>query len=95
MLSKCANPRCATTFRYLHEGRLYLIAPGKSRAGHKSRPSAESGQLEYAWLCSSCSLDLTIQIGEEFGTRVVRKLEGKNGSALGTLTTDGSNIEIA
>ena len=27
MLSKCANPTCPTTFHYLHEGRLYVIAP--------------------------------------------------------------------
>jgi hypothetical protein len=95
MLSKCANPTCPTTFRYLHQGRLYVIAPGKPAAGHKSRPSAESGQLEYAWLCSSCSLDLTIQIDEEFGIRVVRKVEGKNGSPLGTSTNDRTNIDIA
>lgn len=24
MLSKCANPNCSHTFRYLHEGKLYL-----------------------------------------------------------------------
>lgn len=95
MLSKCANPACPTPFRYLHEGRLYVIAPKKPPARHKSRPSDESGQLEYAWLCSSCSLNLTIQIDEEFRTRVVRKLERKDGSRLGTSTNDGTIIEIA
>jgi hypothetical protein len=29
MLSKCANPTCPTTFRYLHEGRLYVIDRGE------------------------------------------------------------------
>jgi len=95
MLSKCANPTCPTAFRYLHEGRLYVIASRKPPAGHKSRSSAESGQLECAWLCSSCSLDLTIQIDEEFGARVVRKLEGKNGSKFGTPADDGNTMDIA
>jgi hypothetical protein len=50
MLSKCANPACSTTFRYLHEGRLYLIDPTEALAGHKPRCSSKSGPLEYAWL---------------------------------------------
>ena len=84
MLSKCANPNCPTTFRYLHEGRLYVIAPGEARAGYRPRCSSKSGQLEYVWLCSSCSLDWTIQIDEELGTKVVPKLEAKNGRKFGT-----------
>jgi hypothetical protein len=95
MLSKCANPTCPTTFRYLHEGRLYVIDPGGVQAGHGPRCSSKSGQLEYAWLCSTCSLYLTIQIDEEFGTRVVRKLEAKNGSKFCTSANDSINLDIA
>jgi hypothetical protein len=73
MLSKCANPTCPTTFRYLHEGRLYVISPRETVAGHNPRCSRTPGQLEYAWLCSSCSLYLTIKTGEELEARVVRK----------------------
>ena len=81
MLSKCANPSCSTTFRYLHEGRLYVIDPRGALAGHKPICSTKSGQLEYAWLCSSCSLYLTIRIDEELGTRVVWKFVAKNDSS--------------
>ena len=95
MLSKCANPTCSTTFRYLHEGRLYVIDPREALAGHKPRCSGKSGQLEYAWLCSSCYLYLTIQIDEEFGTRVVRKLEAMNGTRLDTPANDRANIDVA
>lgn len=28
MLSKCANPDCSATFRYLHEGRVFRVEPG-------------------------------------------------------------------
>jgi len=95
MLSKCANPTCSTTFRYLHEGRLYVIDPRDGLARRKPRYSNRSGQLEFAWLCSSCSLYLTIQIDEELGTRVVQKLEARNGSKLGTPVDDNTNIDIA
>jgi hypothetical protein len=95
MLSKCANPTCPTAFRYLHEGRLYVIAPGRALAGHKPRCSSNSGQLEYAWLCSSCSLYLTIQIDEEVGTRVVRKFEPKNGSKFSTPPCDRNKRDTA
>jgi len=95
MLSKCANPTCSTTFRYLHEGRLYVIDPREALARHKPRCSTKSGQLEYAWLCSSCYLYLTIQIDEEFGTRVVRKLEAMNGTRLDTPANDRANIDVA
>jgi hypothetical protein len=84
MLSKCANPTCETTFRYLREGRLYVIDPREVLARHNRKCSSKSGQLEYAWLCSSCSLYLTIQIDEEFGTKVVGKIEAENGLRLGT-----------
>ena len=92
MLSKCANPSCATTFRYLHEGRLYVIGPRGVVAGFHPRCSKTSGQLEYAWLCSSCSLYLTIQTDEDFRTRVVRKREARNAPQFGTSANDSTKI---
>ncbi len=57
MLSKCANPACSTTFRYLHEGKLYLIDT-KAFAGRKPpadlKYAGKASTLEYVWLCSSC-----------------------------------------
>jgi len=79
MLSECANPSCPTTFRYLHEGRPYVVAPRQAVARHNTRRLSRPAQLEYASLCSSCSLYLTIQTDEKFGVRVIRKLEAKNG----------------
>jgi len=77
MLSKCANPTCQTVFRYLHEGRLYLVGPKQALARHKPGCSRKSERDEYAWLCASCSRYLMIQVDEEFGTRVVRKPEAQ------------------
>jgi hypothetical protein len=73
MLSKCANPPCFNTFRYLHEGELYLVSPISRFDGRKrlSTQASKSGSDEYAWLCSVCSSYLTIIIDEENGTLVV------------------------
>lgn len=77
MLSKCANPTCLTLFRYLHEGRLYLISSVSrfDRQKRLSTPGSRSGSPEYAWLCSVCSSYMTIHIDEENGTIVVVQIE--------------------
>jgi hypothetical protein len=95
MLSKCANPTCPTTFRYLHEGRLYVMAPREASAGREPRCStSKSAQIEYAWLCSACSRYWTIQIDQEFGAIVARRLDTKNGSKFSTVANDRTNIDI-
>ena len=74
MLSKCANPLCSNTFRYLHQGRLYVINSVSRRDGRKrfSRCISESQTPEYAWLCTVCCSCMTIAIDEENGTIVLR-----------------------
>ena len=74
MLSKCANPTCSNTFRYLYEGKLYLIDGGSAakRSGF-SRRASEARQPEYAWLCSSCCRCMAILIDEDFQVTVVEK----------------------
>ena len=77
MLSKCANPHCSNMFRYLYEGKLYLIesCQPKTRRNDSSRLTSESRRLEYAWLCSSCCHYLSIRFDQELGVVVVRKSE--------------------
>ena len=65
MLSKCANPRCANTFRYFGEGKLYVSEP-KAQAGNHS-------VLECFWLCSTCCRDMTVQIDDDHAVTVLRK----------------------
>lgn len=72
MLSKCANPNCSNPFRYLHEGKLYLISSVSRFDGRKQLSTAcKFLSPEYAWLCSVCSSYMTIIIDEENGTIVV------------------------
>jgi hypothetical protein len=58
MLSKCANPDCSETFRYLHQGKIFCLAP---------TPEVETltGKLrsvldERFWLCARCSKEMTL-----------------------------------
>ena len=72
-----------------------MIAPRAALGGHKARCSGKSGRLEHAWLCSFCCLYLTTQVDEEFGTRVTRTFEAKNGAKFGTLANNITNMDIA
>lgn len=77
MLSKCANPTCFTTFRYLSEGKLYLVDSKAALVRHggraESKYAGKSCIYEYFWLCSSCCRIMTIQIDNNFEISVVRK----------------------
>lgn len=77
MLSKCANPHCSNTFRYLYEGKLYFVesCPATAKQSDSSRHASESRRLEYAWLCSSCCRHMSIRFDHERGAVVVRKHE--------------------
>ncbi len=78
MLSKCANPVCSNTLRYLHEGKPYLIesigGPAKSKPEADLQDTDKSRAIGYAWLCPSCCRDMTVYIGDEDKVRVVRSL---------------------
>ena len=65
MLSKCANPECSEILRYLHQGKIFCLAP---------TPEVQSvtGMLnpvfeERFWLCERCSQEMTLIWG---GTEV-------------------------
>jgi hypothetical protein len=77
MLSKCASPGCSNVFRYLHEGKLYLI-DFKAALIRRKYPAANTPQeskaaLEYAWLCADCARDLTIYVDPDAGICVVHR----------------------
>jgi len=65
MLSKCANPECTETFRYLHEGKLFYLAttPETETAIGMESPEVR----ERFWLCAQCSREMTLVWG---GTEV-------------------------
>jgi hypothetical protein len=56
MLSKCANPKCTATLRYLHQGRLFVASPRNTVVTSESR-------IDYKWLCDGCCRSMTIMDG--------------------------------
>jgi hypothetical protein len=71
-----------------------VIPRREALAKHEPRYPSGGPQLEYAWLCSSCSSDLTIQSDNDFGMRVVRKGEAKNGPTFSASGSDANNMGI-
>jgi hypothetical protein len=58
MLSKCANPECSETFRYLHQGKIFYLAP---TTDVKIAMGTQHPKLhERFWLCERCSKEMTI-----------------------------------
>jgi hypothetical protein len=64
MLRKCANPECSVPFRYLHEGKLFVL----EIAGQRRK-------LDCHWLCDSCCRTLTVTSGSGQGITLVRALQ--------------------
>lgn len=58
MLAKCANPECSSSFRYLHEGKIFSLETTASATSVLERFSP--GRIELFWLCDSCSLSLGV-----------------------------------
>jgi hypothetical protein len=67
MLSKCANPGCPATFRYLHEGRLFRFDTGATGPN----PGRDARNLEYFWLCAECSGKVTLSLEKGAGVTAV------------------------
>jgi hypothetical protein len=58
VLSKCANPECSETFRFLRQGKLFRLDPTPTL---QSSAAVLGYRLyERFWLCDKCSLSLTI-----------------------------------
>jgi hypothetical protein len=60
MLSKCANPGCSESFRYLGEGRLFQV----ERTVKVEGSGGKARKIEHYWLCSRCSQAMRIGILE-------------------------------
>ena len=73
MVSKCANPECEATFRYLREGKLFTVPVSRGQAESVSS-AARARCVEYAWLCPSCSSRLTLCLTSEGELAVVTKV---------------------
>ncbi len=67
MLSSCANPSCANKFRYLHQGKLFLLRSNDNRRITSARLdfAGSVDHLHYAWLCDQCSHEFEVLLDAE------------------------------
>ena len=80
MLSKCANPGCSNMFRYLRQGKLFLIEVAARSCIRRTIADSHSGTsraIDYVWLCASCCREMTVCIEQDGMNRVVCKPDGR------------------
>jgi hypothetical protein len=74
MLSKCANSACSAKFRYLGEGKVFVVGHRSSTYTRQCDAGSEFEQIRREfrcfWLCSECSQLLTLQASGEGGVRL-------------------------
>lgn len=80
MLAKCANPFCDQAFRYLRDGKLFLLErPRHARKAEKNGTAGRKQDLEYFWLCARCSAAMIVVVNER-GDVVVSGVPGTRSS---------------
>ena len=70
MVSKCANPACSASFRYLRSGKLFEFEVSEDKAHAATAMAAArkaSRHVEYFWLCAECASEMTLAAGKDGG----------------------------
>ena len=58
MLSKCLNPACNETFRYLSEGRIFNL----ELTTYEEPDRVPSHRVERYWLCRKCAMTMAVVV---------------------------------
>jgi hypothetical protein len=72
VVSKCANPACAASFQYMHEGKLFKLDRRSIRAVCLDPPGKNCEEkparnVEYFWLCGECASTMTLVLRPHVG----------------------------
>jgi len=75
MVSKCANPNCAASFRYFHIGKLFRMETSSGLERRRSMGQDEVlsrplRRIEFYWLCENCASKMTLVWDENSGVSV-------------------------
>lgn len=71
MVSKCANPACAASFRYFHNGQLFRLETLVNDQTDEDNGMNQSlRRLEFYWLCDNCAGKMTIAFERGVGVFV-------------------------
>ena len=76
MVSKCANPECAATFRYFHNGKLFRLEPlARNQSDTEEGMNKHAARVEFFWLCDDCTGKMTLEFENGVGVSVRPKLK--------------------
>lgn len=71
MLTKCANPACSAAFRYLHEGKLFVIDAAFAEPSRDLALVRKARAPRHYWLCGTCCRAMTVILGERGEVKVI------------------------
>ncbi len=85
MISKCANPTCATPFHYLRDGKVFRVDLNDTNENLNS-PYLVDGKkairrIEHFWLCGPCSRTMHLVFDKQAGITVIQKLQARSAAA--------------
>jgi len=64
VVSKCANPRCSASLKFMHQGSVYIVRKHSTDeywAGDAGSFGAPLGtQIECFWLCARCAREMKV-----------------------------------
>jgi hypothetical protein len=77
MLSKCTNPSCSHKFRYLHQGKLFLLKSSNNEDTSSSRLNfaGRVDGIQYAWLCDKCATQYELALDREDKVKIRTRYE--------------------
>ena len=80
MLSSCANSSCSNKFRYLHQGKLFLMKSNDKQQQISTRVNfaGRIDHVSYAWLCDECAhkFEVVLDANESIKVRPRPNLSG-------------------
>jgi len=93
MLSSCANPSCVRKFRYLHEGKLFLLQSSRNENTTSKRVdfAGHVDHLHYAWLCDHCARVFEVVLDSEDRIKIRTRYD-LSGLAVGFIAVVGLHI---
>jgi hypothetical protein len=70
MVTKCANPSCDRSFRYLRGGTLFIHEPKSVRPLRDAEFQESFQRCEYSWLCEQCARTMSVTLDRN-GDKVI------------------------
>ena len=62
MITKCANPSCNSSFRYLRGGKLFVVEPQPVSPPREAEFQDNFQRSKYFWLCERCARTMCIAL---------------------------------